>query len=402
MTAPIRHQPHAQQDPVTPAAVTTSSTVQYNAEGYALSSTYAAGDVQHVNRRPPQQGGTGSTIPPPRIQGTTISLDTPEDIAKWIAERKKRWPTAANVEKNKFERPVPSSSSSPSAPRNEKKRKRNDRDSAAKCDHKVVPRPATGQSDPQPTTLSTQSGPQAKEHDAEPRSRQVPASSLDIALAALSGDYGGGSTDPVAARQAEHEDAGAMTELPIIPGPGSNAAADSTSDGSTSTSESDSDDSIGSLDDEEGGDDGDDDRAPVAVSSKLGLEESMRPVAVDKDGRVGGAFARPKRPCKYFRQGRCTRGEDCTFSHAVVEGGTGRGARNDKSAARGGGRQQQGQGRGQPSSSSHPARVDDRYKWRKRKSLFDRLMENEVEREKAVAAEQARLDDQETSPVTAA
>lgn len=33
------------------------------------------------------------------IPGLNIQLDTPELIAKWIAERKKRWPTAANTEK---------------------------------------------------------------------------------------------------------------------------------------------------------------------------------------------------------------------------------------------------------------------------------------------------------------
>lgn len=32
------------------------------------------------------------------IEGTTISLQTEEDIAKWIEERKKNWPTRKNVE----------------------------------------------------------------------------------------------------------------------------------------------------------------------------------------------------------------------------------------------------------------------------------------------------------------
>lgn len=41
------------------------------------------------------------------IEGTTISLQTEEDIAKWIEERKKNWPTRKNVEaklKNQLEK----------------------------------------------------------------------------------------------------------------------------------------------------------------------------------------------------------------------------------------------------------------------------------------------------------
>ncbi|KAI0691325.1 nuclear fragile X mental retardation-interacting protein 1-domain-containing protein [Cytidiella melzeri] len=40
----------------------------------------------------------GKPIP---IQGTTVRLDTAEDIEKWIAERKKRFPTAARVEEKR-------------------------------------------------------------------------------------------------------------------------------------------------------------------------------------------------------------------------------------------------------------------------------------------------------------
>jgi hypothetical protein len=36
--------------------------------------------------------------PAPPIPGTSIRLETEEDIAKWIAQRRARWPTAARVE----------------------------------------------------------------------------------------------------------------------------------------------------------------------------------------------------------------------------------------------------------------------------------------------------------------
>lgn len=40
--------------------------------------------------------------PLPPIQGTNITLNTPEDIGKWIAERKSRWPTAKRVQEKVF------------------------------------------------------------------------------------------------------------------------------------------------------------------------------------------------------------------------------------------------------------------------------------------------------------
>lgn len=43
-------------------------------------------------------GGMGADPrPPPPIEGTNITLNTPEDIEKWIAERKARWPSAKRV-----------------------------------------------------------------------------------------------------------------------------------------------------------------------------------------------------------------------------------------------------------------------------------------------------------------
>lgn len=35
------------------------------------------------------------------IQGTTVVLDSPEELAAWIAERKRRWPSAPRVEEKK-------------------------------------------------------------------------------------------------------------------------------------------------------------------------------------------------------------------------------------------------------------------------------------------------------------
>jgi hypothetical protein len=43
----------------------------------------------------------GSTRKPIPILGTNVRLDTPEEIAAWIAERKRRWPTEARVTEKK-------------------------------------------------------------------------------------------------------------------------------------------------------------------------------------------------------------------------------------------------------------------------------------------------------------
>ena len=48
---------------------------------------------------PPTDAATTSTKKVVAIPGTNITLQTEEDIAKWIEERKKNWPTKANVER---------------------------------------------------------------------------------------------------------------------------------------------------------------------------------------------------------------------------------------------------------------------------------------------------------------
>ena len=35
------------------------------------------------------------------IQGTNVALDTPEEIERWLAERRRRWPTDARVAEKK-------------------------------------------------------------------------------------------------------------------------------------------------------------------------------------------------------------------------------------------------------------------------------------------------------------
>lgn len=46
----------------------------------------------------PSVDSTSVASVPTAIQGTSIVLESDEDIAKWIAERRKRWPTKKNIE----------------------------------------------------------------------------------------------------------------------------------------------------------------------------------------------------------------------------------------------------------------------------------------------------------------
>ncbi|GAO47237.1 hypothetical protein SAICODRAFT_8793 [Saitoella complicata NRRL Y-17804] len=96
----------------------------YNADGYALSSTALfqfPSTTPTPTPAPPRPPNTSATHEPDdldeeaassttlrasgvTIPGTTISLDTPEDIAAWIAERKKKWPSASRVAEKDAER----------------------------------------------------------------------------------------------------------------------------------------------------------------------------------------------------------------------------------------------------------------------------------------------------------
>ncbi|KIS01616.1 hypothetical protein L804_01494 [Cryptococcus deuterogattii 2001/935-1] len=65
---------------------------------------YAPGKVLERSEEEERFAKRKGCVPLPPIQGTNITLNTPEDIEKWIAERKSRWPTAKRVQKKEEER----------------------------------------------------------------------------------------------------------------------------------------------------------------------------------------------------------------------------------------------------------------------------------------------------------
>lgn len=63
-------------------------------------------DEVKLDIKEPEKNGV-SLAEPVFIQGTTISLQTEEDIANWIAERKKNWPSKKNLESKTINKPEP-------------------------------------------------------------------------------------------------------------------------------------------------------------------------------------------------------------------------------------------------------------------------------------------------------
>ncbi|KAJ9118666.1 hypothetical protein QFC22_003886 [Naganishia vaughanmartiniae] len=57
-----------------------------------------------VERSEEEEAALRGGGPAPPIPGTSIRLETEEDIAKWIAQRRARWPTASRVEEKEKER----------------------------------------------------------------------------------------------------------------------------------------------------------------------------------------------------------------------------------------------------------------------------------------------------------
>lgn len=325
---PIEYQPPRHKRNVAEILEPITGPIQYNDAGYALSSTYNAAQQSTFDTQ--KIASLSCKIPPPKIHGTNISLDTPEDIAAWIAERKKKWPSTTNIEKKVAQEPAKARSGSKSLHKDS-----------------LTTKDSTKNVKNVPMSITTDSSGNAVESNGSNRSVEVPkacASSLDIALAALSGSIESEQiVDTVPTKQ--------ILTVDIVPQLQAGTHATLPSSDSSDASDSDSDSaSISGSDD--------DDDEPKAISSKL--ESSAMP-AQDSSVSALPSPSTKRRVCKYFRQGRCNRGEACTYLH-------------DASQAKNGAASDSKKGPGKQN-------VDDRYKWRKRKSLYERLVEQELEQE---------------------
>lgn len=332
--------------PVVSYSATPKSTapLQCNEAGYALSSTYDAGQLNQSK----STTGPKTPISPPAIQGTNIRLDTPEDIAAWVAERRKKWPTESNIEKNK-ERKAQAGAQPPNKKRkgqHKAKQKRNasrDLPMITKNEVTVSDSPDSSRDvDKLPPALNArQAG--AENGDTESHGPSM-LSSLDVALAALKNSMDAESDAASMAAQL-HEPP--SDPKPEITEPVEASYNDDSSVESSSSISSDTDSSDSSEDEDDLA------QLPESISSKIAtLLPPIRPEA-----NTAAAAVVMKRPCKYHRQGRCTRGDECVFFHEITKKPDG--ARK----------------------STQLQRVDDRHKWRKRKSLYERLVEAEIANE---------------------
>ncbi|KAI1296198.1 nuclear fragile X mental retardation protein interacting protein 1 [Mortierella claussenii] len=181
-------------------------------------------------------------INPELLHPLTPSLNTPEEIAAWIAQRRKAWPTEANIQKKEQER------------------------------QEMI---AKGQLVDDPSTKNRNGRDKRNKFNNKRGQQFEPVSELDGNLANKKAKTDGSLTEITTAVEA-----GEPVPCPSSADPGEN--------------DEDEDDTMDPLRD--------------ALTSKDPSVMGKVLLPIERS-------TRPKRPCKYFLRGHCTRGDKCTFSH---------------------------------------------------------------------------------------
>ncbi|RLL99761.1 hypothetical protein CFD26_103652 [Aspergillus turcosus] len=261
-------------------------------------------------------------------RGRTSTLQSPTDIAAWIEERKKRFPTQAKVEEKK--KAMNEAKKAREEALNKKKIERQEQRRAQKVSSKPNDKPENAV-DPadaaakaklkadklQRKLLKEQERVAKAEADAE-RARLKVEKLQKVAMEARRG-----SEAAVAAENADTESAQKMqildskdTDSVTVAVPGENYVAPMASEESAASSSDDSDStdwtSSSGSDISVDSDESDDaDSAPEEVSSRReGPERVPPPPRVNK-----------KQVCRHFSRGRCLHGEKCNFLHELPERG---------------------------------------------------------------------------------
>ncbi|KIX01647.1 uncharacterized protein Z518_09373 [Rhinocladiella mackenziei CBS 650.93] len=320
-------------------------------------------------------------------KGRTSTLRTPEDIAAWIAERRRRYPTQAKIEAAKKEA--------------EKKKRKWEEEKRLRMDAK---REAQRQRDKVRAGKQTVRG---QTLEVQPRKYQQEADSKPVIDAAVRTKS---KVEKLRKRalQAEQELAKAEEALRFaqpmqqVADTQSSArtsnqmldleseALDSSSDSDLTDSDATSSSGSSTTDsdsDNESREDGtpDSDTAPEILSTnQTRLGDGLRPTPpLAKPAKI-------PRPCKIFlKSGRCKYGSNCRYSHDISE-------KNPSSAQKDGG--------GSKKDISNPASVST-----KRKGLFQVMVEKEREDERKrllgaiiMLGEKGLLDETTRSPDTSA
>lgn len=223
-------------------------------------------------------------------RGRTATLQTPEDIAKWIEERKKRFPTQARVEEKKK-----TMEEAKKAREEALRQKRESRKEEPKRPQKDSRGPSSHNDPVDAATKATQKAEKLRqkllreqkrvakaEADAKRAQAKVEALQKQSDGTATTGDKTGES------RMSSPSDKSGDSDWTSSSG----------SDDSSSGSESDSDDSA-------------DDSAPDEMTSRREGPERVPPPPRENV---------KKRICRHFaRNGRCLRGDSCNFLHEMPE-----------------------------------------------------------------------------------
>lgn len=257
--------------------------------------------------------GVGITAPLKfSYRGRTATLQTPEDIAKWIEERKKRFPTQARAEEKKK-----AMEEAKKAREEALKQKRESRKEETKRYQKDSRGPDLQKASRDPVdaaTKATQKAEKLRQKLLREQKRvakaEADAKRAQLKVEALQKESQsnevGGSQETQTAVTAEHVSSVEKTGESQMEAAEINSPSDVSGDSNWTSSSGSENSSSGSE-----GDSDDEDSAPEEMTSRREGPERVPPPPRENI---------KKRVCRHFaRNGRCLRGDTCNFLHEVPD-----------------------------------------------------------------------------------